>query len=177
MAKKRTAKRVSTITATRIKPKTGASRNSLFAGLKSKGKKGGMAAAVGVLIQNDGKKQTRQCRLSHFNGGPLAADACGAFFKKSKNQEVAALFSALANPHRVAICKSLLSGAKGHTELRAICHLNAGPLYHHLRELRLAGYLGSPERDRYALSPRGRDMLLIALCVGAMMRGRSTNFE
>ena len=170
MATKRKAKRSGSSANKRTKRRVGGSRADLFADLKAGEKRGGMATAVGVLVQDEGKRASRQCRISHFNGGAIAGDACGPFLKKAKNQEVATLFSALANPHRVAICKSLLSGPKCHTELRAICHLNAGPLYHHLRELKLAGFMGPPQRDRYALSTRGRDMLLIALSVSAMMR-------
>ena len=170
MTTKRRTKRSKKSAPKRSKRRVGKSRADLFADLKTDGKQGGMSTAVGVLVQDEGKKSSRQCRISHFNGGPVAADACGPFLKKAKNQEVASLLSALANPHRVAICKSLLSGPKCHTELRAICHLNAGPLYHHLRELKLAGYLAPPQRDRYALSTRGRDMLLIALSVSAMMK-------
>ncbi len=78
------------------------------------------------------------------------------------DEAIAKLLSAFAHPQRVAIIKAIFAGAGRYAELREKVGLKAGPMYHHLRELRLAGVLADGPRDVYRLTAAGSDALLVA---------------
>lgn len=68
---------------------------------------------------------------------------------------VVRVVSPLTNEKRVRMLLSLLEGPKTASELAEEVGLEGGPLYHHLRELMLAGYVESPERGKYVLTGSG----------------------
>jgi DNA-binding HxlR family transcriptional regulator len=84
------------------------------------------------------------------------------FVEAVSDEATAKLLSAFGHPQRVAIMKAIFSGAGTYADLREKVPLKAGPMYHHLRELRLAGVLADGARDVYRLTPRGRDALILA---------------
>jgi DNA-binding transcriptional ArsR family regulator len=78
---------------------------------------------------------------------------------------LAGLLAALAHPHRVQILLKLLGGEATHRSLSKATGLKAGPLYHHLRELRMAGLIGPKVRDLYVLTRKGGRAILVALAM------------
>ena len=73
--------------------------------------------------------------------------------------------AAMAHPQRVAILLKLLGGECTHRALAKATNLKAGPLYHHLRELRMARLIGPKVRDLYTLTPKGGRAILSALAL------------
>jgi len=84
------------------------------------------------------------------------------------DEAIAKLFAAFGHPQRVAIMKAIFAGAGTYADLREKVGLKAGPMYHHLRELRLAGVLADGPRDVYRLTGLGRDALMIACSIASI---------
>jgi len=87
-----------------------------------------------------------------------------------KPTAVAGLLAALAHSQRIAILVKLLPGEANHQLLAKTTGLKAGPLYHHLRELRSAGLIGPKVRDVYQLTRKGRRAILAVLAIGRLCR-------
>jgi hypothetical protein len=78
---------------------------------------------------------------------------------------VARELAALASPVRLEIVRALLDGPRTSQQLReALDASSAGHLYHHLKELLMAGVVVQPARNSYAI-PAGK---LAAVCVITM---------
>ena len=73
-----------------------------------------------------------------------------------------------SNENRVRILQALLSGARTSSELARETGLEGGQLYHHLRELMLAGYVEAVERGKYALTPKGCIAIRVAAAVASI---------
>lgn len=84
------------------------------------------------------------------------------FLSAASNEGIAKLCNAMANPRRVAMLKAIFTGAGSYAQLSETLGLKAGPLYHHVRELRLAGLLKLAQRDTYRLTEYGKYALLLA---------------
>jgi DNA-binding HxlR family transcriptional regulator len=80
--------------------------------------------------------------------------------------DLARMLAGFGNPSRVRVARAVLSGANTHHALSQAVGLRTGPLYHHLRELERSGLLMRVDRNRYDLSRRGRDLLLV--CTASM---------
>lgn len=78
-----------------------------------------------------------------------------------REDRLAALLAAMAHPMRLKIVYLLLEGPATHRHLTKATGLNAGPLYHHIRELRQAGIIGPKSRDLYTLTRSGHRMAMI----------------
>jgi len=106
--------------------------------------------------------------------GPEAAvaKAAKALASRVRQAELAAVLAALGSPHRLRIMLKLLEGAATYRTLQKMAGLQAGPLYHHISHLRLAGLIGPKQRDLYELTRAGRDVLLAALLLGPLSRDR-----
>ncbi len=78
--------------------------------------------------------------------------------------KVERLLTPLAHESRIRILQALFDGAQGSTGLSDATGLKGGNLYHHLRELVHAGYVGDRGRD-YSLTNLGRQMLLTLSCI------------
>ena len=106
----------------------------------------------------------RSGRIEQFFGKP----GQGARQKLIEAQDLAAAaraMNAMGHPQRVALLQAMLTGAGSHAELRERTGLKAGPMYHHLRELRLAGFLEDGPRDVYRLTRRAQDLFWVVLAV------------
>jgi len=69
----------------------------------------------------------------------------------------------------------LLEGPAVYKSLSKVTGLGAGPLYHHINCLRLAGLIRPPQRDVYELTRGGRNMILLVMALdklGADLRRR-----
>jgi predicted transcriptional regulator len=69
------------------------------------------------------------------------------------------LLSPLAHEGRVTILQALYAGPLGSTALTETTGFEGGRLYHHLRELRYAGYV-TQEQGKYRLTQLGRELLI-----------------
>ena len=84
--------------------------------------------------------------------------------------KLACLLAAVGHHQRIRIVLKLLGGEATHRLLAKATGLKAGPLYYHLRELRLAGLIGPKVRDLYVLTPKGQRALLAVLAMERMCR-------
>ncbi len=75
---------------------------------------------------------------------------------------------ALASRHRVKLMLKLLEGPATYAALRRAARLQAGPLYHHVAQLRTAGLVMPKERDLYELTRAGRNVLLVAAALSGL---------
>ena len=63
--------------------------------------------------------------------------------------------SAFSHEARITLMRALFDEHRTTTQLKAL-GISHGQLYHHLKDLMLAGYVGKEKRDTYALTMRGR---------------------
>ncbi|RLF04121.1 MAG: hypothetical protein DRK00_07415 [Thermoprotei archaeon] len=75
--------------------------------------------------------------------------------RRAQPKRIVRALAPLTNENRVKILLSLLEGPKSASELAQETGLEGGPLYHHIKELMLAGYVESPERGVYVLTTSG----------------------
>ncbi len=83
--------------------------------------------------------------------------------------------AAVGHPMRVMLLTHLLEGPAVYKSLSKVTGLGAGPLYHHINCLRLAGLIRPPQRDVYELTRCGRNVILLALALdklGTDLRAR-----
>ncbi|MGB9626532.1 MAG: hypothetical protein ACPMAQ_16885 [Phycisphaerae bacterium] len=83
---------------------------------------------------------------------------------------LAAVLAALGSVHRLAILAQLLEGPATYRALGSRTRLKAGPLYHHINQLRLAGLVGPKTRDTYVLTRAGRNAVLAALAMRSLLK-------
>lgn len=89
--------------------------------------------------------------------------------------ETARRLAAVGHPQRLAVLTLLLDGPAVYRSLQRATGLGAGPLYHHINQLRLAGLMRPAQRDIYELTRGGRNTILVALAldkIGADKRPR-----
>lgn len=79
-------------------------------------------------------------------------------------------FAALGHAARLQILFRLLAGPANYRQLRDITSLQVGPLYHHIRQLRLSGLIRPPRRDTYELTKTGRIMTMLARACSPIIR-------
>ena len=102
-------------------------------------------------------------RKSNGSVDDTAAQAARRMVRRADRAEIATLMTGLANPHRLAILHSLLEGPANYRRLQAATQLKAGPLYHHISELRLAGLIGPKARDSYQLTELGNRLTVLSV--------------
>lgn len=78
----------------------------------------------------------------------------------------------LGHAQRLRIMLKLLEGPGTYRTLQKATKLKVGPLYHHVKELRLAGLLLPKQRDLYELTRAGRNLILLALAAGTLVGDR-----
>jgi DNA-binding transcriptional ArsR family regulator len=110
-----------------------------------------------LVIPKSGGRETRRIAIS---ARVLQATAAGA--RKKDHGWLAAVLAACGHPARLAILKGLLGDTGSHARFQKLTGLKAGPLYHHLNQLRLAGLLHCDRRDVYQLSRLGHDLAVVA---------------
>ncbi len=83
--------------------------------------------------------------------------------RAAARDRLAATFSALGHPARLQILFLLAEGSATHQHLSKATGLKAGPLYHHIRELREIGLLAPRSRDLYLLTKKGERVAQAAI--------------
>jgi hypothetical protein len=78
--------------------------------------------------------------------------------------------AAFGHPQRARIMGKLLEGPATYRSLQRVTRLKAGPLYHHVNQLRLAGLILPKQRDLYELTRGGRNLILAAAVLGPLVR-------
>ena len=81
-------------------------------------------------------------------------------------------FAALGHPQRLRILVKLLGSPGTYQTLMTLTKLGAGPLYHHINQLRMAGLILPKQRDLYELTRGGRNVILTALALEPLMRDK-----
>lgn len=111
-------------------------------------------------------------RSEAFGASPGPGAAARKFASKARLDELARVLSAFGSPHRLQILLALLYGPATYRTLQRAAKLKAGPFYHHINQLRLAGFLGPKTRDVYVLTRAGRNALLVALSLAPLLKDK-----
>lgn len=138
-----------------------AKASTLFPRLGEHGARFGVGVLVAVAEVAGRKPEVRQSRREAFESAPGRRPR-ERLLRTVDVAELARALGGLAHAQRVRIACAILSGANTHHGLEKATGLRPGPLYHHLRALERAGLLTCVDRNRYDLSGRGRDLLLVA---------------
>ena len=80
-------------------------------------------------------------------------------------RRVCRALAAVGHLQRGKILLKLLEGPGTYQSLRAVTGLKAGPLYHHVNQLRLAGLVLPKQRDLYELTRGGRNLIVAAMAL------------
>ncbi len=78
--------------------------------------------------------------------------------------------AAVGHLQRAQILSKLLEGPATYRALQRVTKLKAGPLYHHINQIRLAGLILPKQRDLYELTRGGRNLILTVMAVGPLIR-------
>lgn len=78
--------------------------------------------------------------------------------------------AAVGHEQRLRLLGKLLEGPATYRSLQKVTKLKAGPLYHHVNQLRLAGLILPKQRDLYELTRGGRNLVLVAMALGSLIR-------
>ena len=142
----------------------------------------GWSCCVNILKVVDGIGQGVQVQAkslvspSRKNGGSLqdlSAQAARRLLPKTDPSETATIMGSLGHPHRLIILQRLLRGAASYRDLHEAAKLKAGPLYHHVSTLRLAGLICAKKRDIYELTELGQYLALVSAIIPKLVRARS----
>lgn len=80
------------------------------------------------------------------------------------------VLAAVGHEQRVRLLAKLLEGPATYRALQRVTRLKAGPLYHHINQLRLAGLILPKQRDLYELTRGGRNLILATIVIGPLIR-------
>jgi len=134
------------------------------------GKREGCAASVSVTERNGGvADHAEQACAFRFPG-------TGSGGGRGKGPRIAphvcAAMAALGHAVRARLLVTLLEGPATYQTLRRAAKAEAGPLYHHIAQLRLAGLILPKQRDLYELTRAGRNLVLVAAALDPMVKDR-----
>ena len=80
--------------------------------------------------------------------------------------------AACGHAQRARILTKLLEGPATYRMLQKTTRLKAGPLYHHVNQLRLAGLILPKKRDLYELTRGGRNLILTVAAAATLIRDK-----
>lgn len=92
----------------------------------------------------------------------------GRLRRKIRPERIAGLLNVMGSTHRIRVLMTLAGGGVTYQHLVKTTKLKAGPLYHHVNQLRLAGLVRPRERDLYEITPKGTRALLMAAGMAGM---------
>lgn len=78
--------------------------------------------------------------------------------------------AAAGHAQRLAILALLVEGPATYRALQRLTKLKAGPLYHHVHQLRMAGLILPKQRDLYELTRGGRNLMMVVVAVAPLVR-------
>jgi hypothetical protein len=79
------------------------------------------------------------------------------------------VLAALGHVERAKILAKLLEGPATYRSLQHVTKLKAGPLYHHINQLRVARLILPKQRDLYELTRGGRNAILGAMVLAPLI--------
>lgn len=91
---------------------------------------------------------------------------------KPPDAQTTRALAAVGHAQRAKILAKLLEGPATYRALQSVTRLKAGPLYHHVNELRLAGLILPKQRDLYELTRGGRNAIMVACVMQKLLRDR-----
>jgi DNA-binding HxlR family transcriptional regulator len=137
----------------------------------------GLGAFIGVAEAFGRHVDSDFVELADFRAGRRAAAHPDATIQQAARRVTRAdlrrlkqALAAFGSVHRLRILTGLLEGPATYRWLQRRTSLKAGPLYHHVNELRLAGLVGPRERDTYVLTRAGRNALLVVLSLESLLK-------
>jgi len=135
------------------------------------GKTGGCGAFVLVAECVDGRWELarRVEQLARTTRRSTATPRPAARLIRQADAAARAM-SAAGHPQRLAILGLLLEGPATYRALQHLTKLKAGPLYHHVNQLRLAGLILPKQRDLYELTRGGRNLMLVVAALAPLTR-------
>lgn len=80
--------------------------------------------------------------------------------------------AAAGHETRMKILAKLLEGPATYRAVQRVTKAPAGPLYHHINQLRLAGLILPKQRDLYELTRGGRNLVLTIAAMEPMIKDR-----
>ncbi len=116
-------------------------------------------------VLTERKPRPADCPPEQFPRSQDQAYLMRRFFRTLKPVSASRLLAAVSHPQRIAILKILLCGPACYRLLTKTTGLKAGPLYHHLGELRSAGLVGPKTRDIYSITRKGKRAMLLILAL------------
>ncbi len=79
-------------------------------------------------------------------------------------------FAAVGHPTRAKLLGKLVEGPATYRALQTATKLAAGPLYHHINQLRLTGLILPKPRDLYELTRGGRNLVVTMAALEPLLR-------
>jgi len=141
----------------------------------------GSGALLAVLTRQGRSRRLILGQVSAFIRQPrttasperLLARSAARLRQRLDERRLAAIMAAAGHPKRLVILAELLGGAAIYRQLVRATDMKAGPLYHHINKLRLAGLVRVLGRDLYDLTETGRAVFLALLAAdGLVHRGK-----
>ncbi len=148
-----------------------------FPAVRSGGGGGGLGVAVAVIegvagewdvcVEVDDRTVAARGagRQGRAVGWVETARAAKGMATRARLKSLSRTLAALAHASRAAIVVKLLEGPANYRALQKVTGMKAGPLYHHVNQLRIAGLILPKERDVYGLTRGGRNVILGALAL------------
>lgn len=136
----------------------------------------GLGAWIVVVEGLGSRLDVKRGQLAMFGrtakqGGVMAmAEMARKGTRKVDVETLAGILGAVGNPHRLRILLELLAGPTTYQGMNAAIGLKAGPFYHHINHLRLAGLVSGKSRDLYMLTKSGRNVILASLAMAGMAK-------
>lgn len=142
---------------------------TLFPRLSQRAAAFGIGVLFAIADARGKKPSVRLVRREAFASRPGGRNRVN-LLESVDEERLARVLAGMGQRHRVGVLRAILAGANTHASLKDASGLAAGPLYHHLRSLERAGLATFVERNRYDVSPLGRDLMLllaVACSIGA----------
>lgn len=131
----------------------------------------GCAALLEIAERTGGKWEHRSCNASVKSS--MASTSKNRRTRIRMSPSLIDRLAAVGHVSRFKIMALLLDGPGTYKALQKETKLKAGPLYHHINQLRLTKLILPKQRDIYELTRGGRNLLLSIMAVGhAMGDGR-----
>ena len=139
--------------------------HQLFPTLLGKVDRQGAGCFLAVAVRRQAKAEARiaWCEETKRAGkGAKGAKASKRIAWIAEHEKLARLLTGLGHPVRLKLLEELREDVRSHQDLKKAVGLQAGPLYHHLRELERSGLVRCPARNRYEATETGASALLVA---------------
>ena len=133
-------------------------------------------SAVLLIDEWGGGAHEQVCQLVRIGASPqkpslpkrVAASVGRRRFRASA--ATCRVFAAAGHPTRAKLLGKLVDGPATYRALQTATKLAAGPLYHHINQLRLAGLILPKQRDLYELTRGGRNLVAAMAALEPLLR-------